>query len=106
MRAGRLRQRVQIKTPVEARNAYGERITTWSTLATVWAAVEPIRGREFFEAETVQAEITHRVILRYYPGIVPRYRVVFEGRVLEIQAVINVDERSRELQLMCRELVE
>lgn len=104
MQAGRLRHRIQIKTPVEARNSYGERIVTWSTLATVWASVEPLRGREFLDAEQVQAEISHRVRMRYYPGILPNYRVVFGGRVLEIQAVINVNERNREMQLMCKEM--
>lgn len=104
MRAGRLRKRVSIQQPVQAVNAYGERIVTWSTVATVWAAVEPLRGREMFDAEQVQAEISHRVILRYRSGLDSTYRLLLASRVLQIQTVIDVDERHRELHLMCREM--
>lgn len=103
MRSGRLRHRVTIQQPVAAVNGYGERITTWSTVATVWGAVEPLRGREFFDAEQVQAEISHRVVLRYRSGISSTMRLLHLSRVLHIQQVIDVDERHRELQLMCRE---
>ena len=104
MRAARIRHRVTIQQPVVAVNGYGERITTWSTVAVVWAAVEPLRGREFFDAEQVQAEISHRVVLRYRSGMVATMRLLHLTRVLHIQAIIDVDERHRELQLMCREM--
>lgn len=104
MRAARIRHRVTIQQPVVAVNGYGERITTWSTVATVWAAVEPLRGREFFDAEQTQAEVSHRVVLRYRAGMVATMRLLHLTRVLHIQAIIDVDERHRELQLMCREM--
>ena len=104
MRSGRLRHRVTIQQPVVAVNGYGERITTWSTVATVWGAVEPLRGREFFDAEQVQAEVSHRVVLRYRSGLATTMRLLHLTRVLHIQAIIDVDERHRELQLMCREM--
>jgi len=104
VRSGRLRHRVTIQQPVVAVNGYGERITTWSTVAVVWAAVEPLRGREFFDAEQVQAEISHRVVLRYRSGLTTTMRLLHLTRVLHIGTIIDVDERHRELQLMCREM--
>ncbi len=104
MNAGRLRHRIRIQTPTAARNGYGEQIITWTTLATVWAAVEPLRGRELYDAEQVQAEISHRVRIRPYPGVTPQMRVLFDSRVLMIETVINVEERGRDMQLMCREM--
>lgn len=106
MQAGRLRHRVSIQQRVEARNGYGELITTWSTLATVWGSVEPIRGREFFEAEQVQSEISTRVRIRYYDGITAQMRVLFGARKLQIVAVIDVNERHKEMQLMCKEMTD
>lgn len=103
MQAGRLRHRVIIQSAVEARNAYGEAIKTWSTVATVYASVEPIRGREMFDAEQVQSEVTHRVRLRYRPGLTSQMRLLFNARTFEVQTVINVNERNREVQLMCKE---
>lgn len=104
MQAGRLRHRITIQEPVVARNGFNEAITTWSNVATVWASVEPISGREFFAAEHVQSEITHRVRLRYRPGVTSEMRVSFGGRYLQIESVIDVRERNAEMQLMCREM--
>lgn len=103
MQAGRLRHRVTIQEPVSATNGYNETITTWSRVAEVWASVEPLSGREFFAAEHQQSEISHRVVMRYRGGITATMRVVHEDRELYIQSVINVRERGREMQLMCRE---
>jgi SPP1 family predicted phage head-tail adaptor len=104
MQAGKLRHRITIQEPVTARNNYGEAITTWTAVATVWASVEPLSGREFFAAEHVQSEVTHRVRMRWQSGITPDMRVLFEGRVLKIEAVINYSERRTDLQLMCQEV--
>jgi SPP1 family predicted phage head-tail adaptor len=104
MQAGKLRHRVTIQQAVEAHNAYGETIRTWSTVATVYASVEPIRGREFFDAEQVQSEISQRVRMRYRSGIKPTMRLLYGSRLLQIQAVIDVEERHREIHLMCREM--
>ena len=105
MRAGELRHRVTIQQKSVTRNTFGEEVVTWQDVATVWAAIEPLRGREFFESQQVNAEVTTRIRIRYRPGITPTMRVVFGNRVFDIQAVINVDERNRELHLMCREEV-
>ena len=59
-----MRHRVTIEAPVDGVNEFGERVVTWSTVETVYAAVEPVRGREFFAAEQVQSEVSHRVVMR------------------------------------------
>lgn len=44
---GQLDRRITLQSRTTAANAYGEPIETWSTLATVWAAVEyPITGSD------------------------------------------------------------
>ena len=95
---------ITIQSPVESVNTLGERVITWSDVDMVHAAVEPIRGREFFAAEQVQAEFSHRVVMRYRDGMTTRMRVLHLGRVLQINTIIDVDERHKELQMMCREM--
>lgn len=75
-RAGRYRQRVQIQAPTETRGTSGKVTRSWSTLATVWAQVEPLRGVELFEAQKVNARITHVVRMRPYAGLTARHRLV------------------------------
>ena len=104
MRAGRLRHRVKIQAPFKD-NAPGSGEITWNDYATVWASIEPLRGREFFEALQVNAEVTGKVIMRYLAGVSPDMRILHGNRVFEILSIIDVEERHRELQLMVTERV-
>lgn len=106
MRAGQYRHRVAIKDKTVTRDSYGGEVITWSTVATVWADIRPIRGREYLEMDQSQADITHRVYLRYRPGIEPTMRLEFESRTFHIESVIRPAERRIGLELICRELVE
>lgn len=64
-RAGRFRRRLTIQSRTETTNDYGETVWTWSDHATVWAGIEPLRGREFFAAEQLQSEVQGRIRMRY-----------------------------------------
>lgn len=77
----------------------------WGDVATLWAAVEPLRGREFFAAKELNADITLRIRVRYRDGITPKMRLVDGDHIYLIQAVINPEMRGIELQLMCQEFV-
>lgn len=104
MRSGKLRHRVTLQTQVETQNSFGEQETlSWQDYATVWGAVEPLQGREFFTAMQVNAETTVRIRIRYMTGVTSRMRVSFDSRIYNIKSIIDPDERNRELQLMCSE---
>jgi len=103
MNVGRLRHQVTIIQAVPAPDGAGGLTKTWTALATVWAAVDPLRGREYFAAQQVTAEITHKVTLRYLTGVRPEMRVQFGDREFDIMAVINPQERNIYLELMCVE---
>lgn len=106
MRAGELRHRITIQEFVEQVDEYGTPIGSgWQDVATVWAAVEPIQGREYILLQNTQSELTTRVRIRYRPGIKPAMRVVYGTRIFDIQAVIDFEERHVELQLMCKEVI-
>lgn len=107
MRAGWLRHRVEILAKESSRDSFGAEVIAWVTVATVWASVEPLRGREYIEARQGQVEVSHRVVMRHWLEVGPEMRLRLEGgRVLEIESVINPLERNERLELMCREMVE
>lgn len=103
MDAGRLNKRVTIQNRVVAQNGIGEAVTTWAKLASVWASIEPIQGKEFWAQQQVQSEVTVRVRIRYRPGILPSMRLLYGQRVLVIESIINPHEKNEHLQLMCSE---
>ncbi len=105
MRAGQLRHRVTIQQKSVTQNGYGEEVITWQDVATVWAAIEPLQGREYLEGKQVQAEVTTRIRIRYRSGIQPEMRVTWGSHAYDVQAVIEPESRKKELVLMCREIL-
>lgn len=99
------RHRVTLQQRAADQDEAGQPVDTWKDVATVWGAVEPLRGREYFAAAQVQAEVTTRIRIRYCRGIRPDMRVLYDGRLFNILSVIDPEERHRELQLMCREVI-
>lgn len=106
MNPGDLRRRITIQQPSETKDSEGIVTVTWVDLATVWAAVEPLQGREFLSAQAVTSEPITRIRIRYQAGIKPSMRAVYGTRIYDIQYVIDTGDRHRELQLMCREVTD
>ena len=104
MRTGRLRHRVKLQAPYKD-NTPGAGDITWQDYATVWMAIEPLRGTEFVAAQQMNAEVTGKGVMRYIPGVTPDMRILDGARIFEILAIVDVEERHRELQLMLKERV-
>ena len=102
MRAGQLDQRVTLETRTTEPGGWGEPVETWTPVATVWAVVEPLAGREYMAAQAAQSEIVARIRIRYRPGITSQDRVIHEGTTYNIKSVIDIRSGRRELVLMCR----
>jgi SPP1 family predicted phage head-tail adaptor len=108
MDIGSLRHRLSIYDKgTITRNGVGEEIPAYDTLvATVWGAVEPLSGREFIEANQVQADVTYRLRIRYLSGIAPEMRVKEGTHTYHIDAVLDQKGERRELYLMSHEVLE
>lgn len=105
MNIGDLRHRITLQECVSGQDEAGQPVQEWQDVATVWGAVEPLRGREYFAAQQVQAEVTTRIRIRYRKGIRPEMRVLYDGRIFQIVAPpIDPEERHREIHLMCKEV--
>ena len=100
---GALRHRVTLEQPLRAGDGGGGAHVTWSALAQLWASVSPASGSEAVIAEAVSGRISHVITLRFRTDITPAMRLRLGPRVFEILAVIDVDERNRELRCLCRE---
>ena len=103
MRAGMLRHRVTLQRFQQGQDAYGGPVETWEDVATVWASLEAMSGREFFASQQAQSEVTQRIRIRYRADVTADMRVIHNGKVFNIVAPLP-DNRGRELVLMCREV--
>lgn len=117
---------VQYLDPEAGEDEYGAPISAWVNLGRLWSMVEPLTGREYFAAQQLQAEITHRITTRYHPGwhtayafitpaqlvpasdqmgVSPQCRITLGSRAFDILSVVDLEERHRWLELRCREKV-
>ena len=103
---GALRHRIAIEADSVTSDGGGGLDKPWATpttVAKVWAAIQPLRGAERLKAQQLEESITHKITIRYRTGISPSQRVNFKGRIFNIRSVINVEERNRWLELLCEE---
>lgn len=102
IRPGELNERITIQQHSEGRNALGETVMSWSNFADRWASVEGTTARESLAFGQQAIDITHKVKLRYLPGLTNKMRILWRGRVLEIISVLEHASRS-EHELICQE---
>lgn len=102
MRAGKLRHTIAIERATSEPNEIGEMIPTWAPIATVAASIEPLTGREYYAAQSLQSEVTTKIRLRHLPGILPSDRITHGAAIYDVLEVIDPEMRNIELVLMCK----
>lgn len=115
LKAGQLRKRVrlqQIPPNVTNPDAYNapDLINSWADVATIWASIEPLTGRELAWAEVaLVGDVTHKVTIRYFSGVNAKMRFAYldphtnKLRYFNIEFVRNPEERNRRLECICHE---
>jgi len=97
MEIGEFRHRITLQEPETEVNAGGVEETSWKDVATVWAKVEHLRGREHYAAAAVQAENTVNFTIRHVAGIDTRHRIRFREQFYHIITVDNHQYQNRYL---------
>lgn len=104
--AGKLRHKVTIQSKSATKDGTGQRIDSWSTLATVRANIKPARGSEKLVG-TGEIEQAGTVITIRYSSAVASVnaddRVIDARKSTEydITSVGNVNEEDRTIELNC-----
>lgn len=103
-RRGLRRHRVDVQKPTAgSQNAYNETADTFSTQCRRFAQVLPRDGREVFRAQQVHTDLTHVIEIDYVSGLTSAWRLKYGSRILNILEAINVEDRNRRHQLICKE---
>lgn len=101
--AYKLRHVVNIQSRANQQDSTGQQVKVWNTIATVFAAVESLSGKEIEAAQATNYEVTHKVTIRYEPAIDVKMRVMLGNRVFAIQSITDFEERHHMLTLYCKE---
>lgn len=105
MDAGLMRHKIIIQQLKGTRNEFGETEDVWKDVASIRASINPLSGRDFIGAMKEQAEITHKVTIRYNPAVKASMRIKFGARLFRILHIIDTWEQHREMTLICKEMI-
>lgn len=100
MRAGRLRHRIAIYSVFQAGGTGAKTETLFGTFP---CEIRPQTGKEIQALGGEFSVMTHKITMRYVNGIKPSMVGYFNGRRFQFVSISNVDEVSRELQIVATE---
>ena len=106
MDIGRTNKRVTFCQHEEKENELLQTEQALVEIKTVWASVEPTRGREYQEAQRIRPELTYKITTRYHRYITPYMFIKFKDRYFQIVSIINVREHNEMLEIVCTEKIE
>ena len=105
MNIGKMRHRITFQRPSTEKDRLAGYEDDWQDVATVWAQISPISGRDFL-TQIRETIVTHKIYCRYRPGITPQMQIQFGDRIFRIISILNWDERNEGLTIMCEEHVQ
>jgi len=104
--AGQLRNMVALQSYTASTGDRGQAVRTWSTYATVPAAVEPLAGRKLELARQLVETATHKVSIRFHSLLTVKDRIVLaSGKVLHIGNVNDAFTVGLSMELICTEQI-
>lgn len=78
----------------------GEMVEGWADLATVWASIDGVSGREFMAASAEQALTTHRITMHYRDDLTADMRLYSAPTEYQVKAILPNNDRSL-VTVMC-----
>ena len=106
MQAGKLNKRVTIQAHTETIDEYGYAAKAWADLATVWAHVKNVNGKEFIKSSVELSEVSTSIRIRKRKGLDSSMRVIFNDEKYQVVAVLPDEETNDYLDLACKRWVE
>lgn len=102
-----MNKRITISTYVQVANTYGEPVRAWIAAATIWVEVVPLTAKEFITAKQLASQINIIFRKRYttaLAGLEPRMKITYNNQDYNIESVINVQNKNKEVEILCSKI--
>lgn len=111
MSAGRLSEKLVVRTATTASDSQGGTTATAATVATIWAEPMPLSASEQLQAESVGSHALYRFKARVRSDVTPgqtalwtpRFPAGMSAKTLQITGVLPLPDRQF-MQLSCAEV--
>ena len=97
---GLLRHKVTLQELVKTSDLQGGYTESWSTRCELWAAVDELSSREAGRYGQVSVSQQMRFRLRAVTGITETMRLLHQGKVYNIRAIIPVGDDRRVIDII------
>lgn len=105
MNIGNFKHRITFFKEAEVEDDDGFKTKTPVDVCKVWSAIKTVNGSEYYSASATQHENTYRFIIRYRKGLDPRMMINYEGRIFNIESILNDNEQKKTLTIIAKERV-
>jgi SPP1 family predicted phage head-tail adaptor len=102
---GEFRERVSVQEEQRVTDTGGGVALGWQEVAEVWAAIDPLRGKENVQQEAVTGVGSYRISFRAGVVVTVAMRLVWRLRIFNIRAVRVLDARERLVEILAEESV-
>jgi SPP1 family predicted phage head-tail adaptor len=96
--SGQLRTRIELRHSTETKSATGQSMLTWTSYATVWAAVEDTPNPEQTGEKQIKSLSQSKITIRYIDGLLVTDRVIYDGATYGIVTSPAHDPLKRQWQ--------
>ena len=87
-------------------NEVGEEIQVPKKIDSLWAEVIPVRGKEYVSVDKLVPEMQYKITTRYRPHIHQAHLIKWQGRELNIKAIVDISGKEEHMEIMCTEKVD
>lgn len=105
--AGKLDKRITIQRNEPKVDEHGVSKRQWKDIKTVWAKVNNLYGKEYWEAKKYEAENTVEFTIRYSAckDLSIKDRIKFRDKIFNIISIDNFMYRNESLKIKAKEVI-
>lgn len=103
MNPGKLNKRISVQDEVKISDGAGGYELDHVKVLDAWANIDTLSGRDFWQAQQMEVEVSHKVTMRYRQGVKRSQVVFYNNRKFDIQYIFNPNEGNAYLELYCLE---
>ncbi|WHZ33213.1 phage head closure protein (plasmid) [Desemzia incerta] len=99
MNPGKLNRKIEVLAADQVSDGAGGFLDVFITIKNLWGSIKSVNGKERIEARQAQAEISHKVTIRYDSKINHSHLLAFNGYKYDIQYIVNINDENRFMEL-------
>lgn len=77
--------------------------TTQNEVCTCWAKITSIGGKQYWEAQSIGASVTHEIYIRYRDDIDNSMIICYKNREFDMVYMVDIDEDEKYIKILAKE---